>query len=104
MKQIALLLLLASFSSASNVEWTRFKGKVKATNGKTQSITIQNAEQDLITIKVDLDVQIIKDKEEVNLREVQIDDKVTLLYQPKAPAPKDPDEPEPGGVYAPFRK
>ena len=94
---------LGDFALATDVQWSRFRGTVKSINGKTSSLTIQNKEGDLFTIKVDEDVEIVSGKEVKKLRDIAIDDKVVLVYMPKAPAPKDPDEPESGGVYKPLK-
>jgi hypothetical protein len=95
---IAIVLIVSAIAEA-DVQWSRFRGKVKGINGKAGTVTIQNAEGDLITIKVDADVQIERGKEMAKLNDLTIDDKVTLLYLPKAPPLKDPDEPPAGGVY-----
>lgn len=100
----AAVLLLFVLGHCSEVQWSRFKGKVKGINGKTSLITIQNGEGDLITVKVDDDVEILDGKDAKHLRDLSIDDKVTLVYSPKAPTPKDVDEPAGGGIYAPARK
>jgi hypothetical protein len=98
MRYMLILLLAAAVANATEVSWSRFKGKVKATNGKTSMVTIQNGEGDLIALKVDADVRVLRGKDDVKLGDLSIDDKVTLVYEPKAPAPKD-DEPPVGGVY-----
>ena len=101
-----LLLILTSITSAAvaaDVSWTRFKGKVKAIDQKASRITIQNGEGDLIGVKVDEDVSIVTGKEKRALKEIEIDDKIVLYYLPKAPVPKDPEEPAPGDVYKPSR-
>lgn len=95
---ILLVVLAATAARASDVQWTRFRGKVKAVNYKISSVTLQS-NGDLVTVKVDDDVTIYEGKEAVKLTGVLIDDKVTLIYAPRAPAPKDPEEPQQGGVY-----
>lgn len=87
---IALAFMLGTASA--DVQWSRLSGKVKAINGKTSQVTIQNKEGDLLTVKVDQDVMIARDKETVAFKDVAMDDKITLLYMPKAPAPKEDDE------------
>ena len=79
------LTLLTSVALATEVQWTRFKGTVKSLNYKTSSITIQNADGDLFSLKLDKDVKIKKDKGEVSLDSVELDDKITLLYLPSNP-------------------
>jgi hypothetical protein len=80
-----LVLCLTSVALATEVSWTRFKGTVKALNYKTGQITVQNAEGDLISLKVDKDIKIVKNKGEIFLESVNLDDKVTLLYLPSNP-------------------
>lgn len=87
--------------SGADVSWTRFKGKVKAIDQKASKITIQNAEGDLIGIKVDPDVSITCGKEVRTLKDVAIDEKVTLMFLPKVAVPQD-DEPV-SGVYKPLK-
>jgi len=96
-------LLIGSTAALADVQWTRLSGKVKGINGRTSQITIQNKEDDLLTVKVDSDVTIIRDKAQIALKDISIDDKVTLMYLPKA-ITKDPDEPPEGGVYAPIKR
>jgi hypothetical protein len=96
------LVLAATVCRASEVQWTRFRGKVKAVNYKTSTLTLDSG-GDLVTVKLDDDVMILEGKEAVQPSGVLIDDKVTLIYAPKAAAPKDPDAPPPGGVYQPVR-
>lgn len=54
-------------------------------------------------VKINDDVAILSGKDVVKIGSVTIDDKVTLLYAPKAPPQKDPDAPPPGGVYQPLQ-
>jgi hypothetical protein len=100
----ALGLALALFAGAADVNWSRFRGKVKAINGKASTVTIQNAEGDLVTVKVDDDVSIVSGKQVKALGDLAIDEKVVLVYFPKAPAPKEPEETPEGGVYPPARR
>lgn len=104
MRVLLALMVLASAVFAADVVWTRFTGKVKSVNQKTSMLTIQNADGDLIGFKVDGDVWISSGKEQVKLADLKIDDKVTLLYQPKADQVKDSDQPPEGGVYSPSKK
>ena len=96
---MAALLLATSAAFASEVQWTRFRGKVKSVNYRTQEITLQNAEGDLIGVKVTEDVAIFDGKEIRKLSDVAVDEKVSLLFAPKPLPPKEPDEPAPGGTY-----
>jgi len=101
---VALGMMLGAGLWASDVQWTRFRGQVKAVNYKTATLTLES-NGDLVTVKIDDDVTILRGKEAIDkISGVLIDDKVTLIYAPKAPASKDPDEPPPGGVYAPERR
>ena len=101
----AVVALTVAVLAHGDVQWSRFKGKVKAVNGKAATVTIQNAEGDLVTVKVDSDVEVLRGKDQVKLGDVAIDDKVTLVYSPKAPPPKESDEePALGGVYAPVKR
>jgi hypothetical protein len=95
---VSLCWAVVTFAFGSEVQWSRFRGRVKGINAKTSTLTIQNGEGDLITVKVDQDVQLEHGKEQAKLTDLSIDDKVTMLYLPKAPVPKE-DEPPPGGVY-----
>ena len=104
LKFAAIALLLTGGVYASDVTWTRFKGKVKAVNQKASTVTIQNGENDLITVKVNDDVTILSGKDAVGLAAVNMDDKITLVYSPRGPEPRDPEEPAPGGVYPPARR
>lgn len=108
--RLLLTAVLLAASVYADVQWSRFNGRVKGINGKTQYLTIQNKEGDNLTVKITEDVLIIrgekKNREELghkDLGKLRLDDHVTLLNMPKAPAPKDPDEPAEGGVYKPIR-
>ena len=104
MKMLMLATLLLTHPVfGSDVLWSRFKGTVKAINGKTSTVTIQNGEGDLITVKVDNDVILGRGKEEIKLSDVKIDDKLILIFVPKAPQSKDPDQPIDGETYKPLR-
>jgi hypothetical protein len=92
MRTALLVLFLAGLVQASDVEWTRFKGKVKNVNQKASKVTIQNGEGDLITVKVSGDVQIMDGKDVIPLGQVGMDSKVTLIYAPKPDAPKEETE------------
>src|SRR3954470_13131631 len=99
---ILVAVILGSVSLEADIQWSRLNGRVKGINGKTQQVTIQNREGDLLTVKIDPDVLIVRDKQEIHLKDVSMDEKVTLLYIPKAPEPKDTEEPPEGGVYKPI--
>jgi hypothetical protein len=103
MKKLVLLTLLLTHPVfGSDVLWSRFKGTVKAINGKTAMVTIQNAEGDLITVKVDADVILGRGKEEIKLSDLKIDDKLILLFVPKAIV-KEADQPAEGETYKSLR-
>lgn len=103
--QISCVVCLFTLISAfADVQWSRFNGKVKGINGKTSQLTIQNKEGDLFTVKVDADVIIVKGKEVVLMKDVRMDENVSLLYLPKAPDAMESDEPESGSVYLPIRR
>jgi len=97
-------IVIGSTVVLAEVSWTRLNGKVKGINGKTSQITIQNKEDDLLTVKVDSDVTIIRDKAQVTLKDITIDDKVTLMYLPRPATQKDAEEPPEGSIYPPFKK
>ncbi len=76
----AVLLTLGVNAFAGEVEWTRFKGTVKAVNLKSPSITLQNSDGDLFTVPIDYQVKIIDKKNVLHvIKDVEIDDKITLL-------------------------
>lgn len=100
----ALAWMLAPLLHASEVQWSRFKGRVKSINAKTLMLTIQNSEGDLVSVKTDPDVEIYRGRELKAIGELAIDDKVVLVYAPKPSIPGLADEPPPGGVYAPARR
>jgi len=102
-KLLMLSVLFAANVYGSDVLWSRFKGTVKAINGKTSTVTIQNSEGDLITVKIDADVILGRGKEEIKLSDLKIDDKLILLFVPKAPPAKDPDQPSDGETYKSLR-
>jgi len=89
---------------ASEVAWSRFRGKVKKIDGKKLELTIQNKEGDDVTVKIDGDVLIVKGKDDVKLAAVQLDDQVTLMWMPKAPVPKEQDEAPVGSPYPQERR
>lgn len=93
MRSFLLLLLCASLSQASEIQWTRLRGTVKAINARTQMLTIQNPDGDLLTMHIDADVEMLNGKDPIlKLQDFKLGDKVTLLYNPKAPAPKDSED------------
>ncbi len=103
-KRVILLLVLAgALTKASDVQWTRFRGKVKAVNYRASTLTLDSG-GDLITVKIDDDVTIFSGKDPVQLNSVLIDNKVTLIYAPKALPPHEADEPPQGGVYLPAKR
>jgi hypothetical protein len=95
MKQFIVLQVILSAIVCMEVEWTRFSGTVKATNQRTQTVTIQNRDGDLITIPVDYQVTIMHKDELRQLKDLQLDEKVTLMRTPKErPLSEEPPVPE----------
>lgn len=89
MKARALALVAATCAC---VEWTRFTGNVKAINLKASTVTIQIKGGDLVTIPVDYQVKVTEGKGELrSLKDLQLDEKVTLL---RVPADKPQDDTE----------
>ena len=79
-------------AGASEVEWTRFIGRVKAINLKAQTVTIQDRDGNLYTIPVDYQVKMLnKEHELLTLKNLDIDQKITLIRVP-AEAPRDDSE------------
>jgi len=75
MKRIFVLLAVAALC----VDWVRFTGKVKAINLKTSTLTIQNADGDLLTVPIDYQVKIAdKGGDLRGLKDLQLNQKVTL--------------------------
>jgi len=105
-KQILLVILAcAAALQASEIQWTRLKGTVKAANSKTQMLTIADPQGDLLSLHIDGDIDVMAGKDAVGkLSDLKLGDKVTLLYNPKAPAPKDAEEPPAGSVYQPLKR
>ena len=104
MKVFMLLLFLVAMANASDVNWTRFTGKVKSIDLKSSKITIQNAEGDLITVKFDDDVMLYQGKTSKVLSDIGMDEKVTLVYMPRPPKPKEAGEEPSGGFYPPLKR
>lgn len=102
---IFLALFLASLIStayAADIQWTRFKGQVKALDLKANRITLQNKEGDLVGVFIDGDVRISRGSNEVALGDVQMDDKIVVTHIPVNPktetkeqGTKGSDEPAP---------
>jgi hypothetical protein len=71
------------------VGWTRLTGRVKGINLKDSTVTIQDRDNDLLTIPVDYQVKIIEKHDELrDLKHLVLDDKITLINTP-AEKPKD---------------
>ena len=85
------ILLGAVITCAACIDWTRFVGTVKAVNLKSSTVTIQLKGGDLVTIPVDYQVKLQeKDGELRGLKNLVLDEKVTLLRVPaEPPAPED---------------
>jgi len=82
-------LILSLLFCAVCVDWTRFRGTVKAINQKDSTVTILNKDGDLIVIPVDYQVKIEeKHGEQRGLLNLQLDEKVTLIRTPRADVPK----------------
>ena len=85
LKGIGLFVLVVIGSLVSlvfgDVEWTRFKGTVKAINLKASTITIQNSDGDVFTVPIDYQVLITDTKRKAPhvLKDIQLNDKVTLI-------------------------
>jgi len=80
---MALILgLSAVMAISSEVQWTRFKGEVKALDFKKNLVTIQNKDGDLFTITVDKDIVVVRDKADIEFADVRIDDKIVLMRIP----------------------
>lgn len=96
---VAVLLLSVNLVQASEIQWTRFIGTIKAVNSKSQMLTIEDQQGDLLSLHIDADVDVLKGKDPVGkFIDLKLGDKITLLYNPKAPEPKDPDQPV-NGIY-----
>jgi hypothetical protein len=95
MKRLAALLLMVSIpalSQATEIQWTRFRGEVKALDFKKSIVTIQNKDGDLFTFPVDKDVMCVRGKAEVPFTDLRIDDKVILMRVPSDKPVVKPEE------------
>ena len=81
-KALIAIMMMAATAFASDVSWTRFKGKVKMLDLDKNRVTIQNESSDLITIPIDGNVRLFIGKEQVALDKLKFDDKVMLQYIP----------------------
>jgi hypothetical protein len=79
---LSLMLLLPALVTATEIQWTRFRGEVKALDFKKSIVTIQNKDGDLFTFSVDKDVICVRGKAEVPFTDLRIDDKVVLMRVP----------------------
>ena len=104
MKAMLLVGIFAVSVNASDVSWTRFKGSVKQIDLKANTIQIQDNEGNLVKLKVDEDVMLLKGKETVLLSNVGVDEKVTLVYMPRPPKPKDTSDEPVNGIYPPIKR
>lgn len=84
MNRNAWILAAAVVACSPGVEWTRLKGRVKAVNLKSHSLTIENKDGDLLTIPIDYQVKMM-DKAGVLhvLKDIQLDDKLILTRTPE---------------------
>jgi len=75
--------LLAAVVCAQCVEWTRLTGTVKGINLKDSAIVIQMKDGDILTVPVDYQVKIVNKHNELRgLKQVELDEKVTLTRVP----------------------
>jgi hypothetical protein len=82
------ILLAAVVACTPCIEWTRFSGIVKAVNLKSSTVTIQLKGGDLVTIPVDYQVRLHEKRDELRgLKDLVLDEKVTLLRVPSDPLP-----------------
>ena len=81
---------LGAFSfAADSVVWTRFRGVVKGLDYRQQFVTLQMKDGDIIGVHVTSDITILDGKDEKALKDVRLDDKITLENTPKAQAYED---------------
>lgn len=82
------LLFIPLFLNA-DVQWTRLKGIVRSMDHKAQKVTIQNADGDLFTVTVTPDVHISDGKTDAQLmlKDIHLDEKVTLISIPEPDKP-----------------
>ncbi len=76
-------ILLAAAVCVPCVEWTRLSGTVKGINLKSSTVTIQNRDEDLLTIPIDYQVTMMEKHQELrSLKTLHLDEKITLLRVP----------------------
>ncbi len=77
--------LAAAIACSPCVEWTRLAGKVKAINLRDSTVTIQDHDGDLMTVPIDYQVVIMRNKNELmkNARYLALDDKIILIRTPQ---------------------
>jgi Cu/Ag efflux protein CusF len=76
------VIILAGSLMASDVQWTRFRGTVKALDLDKGRVTIQDESGDLLGIPVDANVRIFEGKDQVSIDKLQLDAKIQLQYIP----------------------
>lgn len=81
------------------LDWTRLSGTVKGINLKDSTVTIQDHDGDLLTVPVDYQVKVIEKHGELRtLRNIQLDEKITLT---KTPMEKPPETDDSTGMAQP---
>lgn len=81
-KALAPVIILTGSLFASDVQWTRFKGIVKALDLDKSRVTMMDDAGDLIGVPVDGNVRIFLGKDQVALDKLKLDDKIQLQYIP----------------------
>jgi hypothetical protein len=85
-----LLVVSASVAQAACIEWTRLRGTVKRLDFQRKMVVIENRDQDVLTVPVDEDVRFLTRKNDaVEFKDVQLDQRVTLIRIPNEPKPKE---------------
>ena len=99
MRKLAVLIAAVAVC-APCIDWTRLKGTVKSVNLKASTLRIQNSDGDVFDVPIDYQVKIIEKKEAgKQLKDVQLDSKVTLIRTPS----EQPKEDTEGMVPPKFR-
>jgi hypothetical protein len=87
------ILLAAAVACTPCIDWTRFSGIVKAVNLKSSTVTIQLKGGDLVTIPVDFQVSLQEKHDELRaLKDLKLDETVTLLRVPRDAPPAVPED------------
>ena len=90
-RSVLTLFLVPLCVQCADIQWSRLRGTVRAIDHKASKLTIQNSEGDLFTIPVTADVHIAEGKtdSQLALKDLHLDEKVTLTLIPEADKPKD---------------